>query len=224
MNPRARIAAQAVAAATALALAGCVATDPGTVASAPVPDVTSWQPSVTPTTAASAPSSTSAATSPPASVPAFTSPAPASAPASSPAPAFGKIDQRDADAVSAAVLTTMWRIDTTTDRDHRDAVLRAAGWLSPAYLADLRAGSQVGTDAAWTGWAAHRARTEPSLVAGRDQRQPDTATHADRQWRLTVTPVGADGWRGRPLAMTVFVALRRDRRGAPWRVVAVTLR
>jgi len=118
----------------------------------------------------------------------------------------------------------MWRIDTTTDRDQRDAVLRAAGWLSPAYLADLRAGSQVGTDAAWTGWAAHRARTEPSLIAGRDQRQPDTATHADRQWRLTVTPIGADGWRGRPLTMTVFVALQRDRRSAPWRVVAVTLR
>ena len=141
-----------------------------------------------------------------------------------PAPAPRKIDQRDADAVSAAVLTTMWRIDTTTDRDQRDAVLRAAGWLSPAYLADLRAGSQVGTDAAWTGWAAHRARTEPSLIAGRDQRQPDTATHADRQWRLTVTPIGADGWRGRPLTMTVFVALQRDRRSAPWRVVAVTLR
>ncbi|MCA2180947.1 hypothetical protein LDL08_32680 [Nonomuraea glycinis] len=118
----------------------------------------------------------------------------------------------------------MWRIDTTTDSDQRDAVLRAAGWLSPAYLADLRAGSQVGTDAAWTGWAAHHARTEPSLIAGRDQRQPDTATHADRQWRLTVTPIGADGWRGRPLTMTVFVALQRDRRSAPWRVVAVTLR
>jgi hypothetical protein len=215
VSPRARTTAQAVVTAAALALTGCVAADPKTVASAPVPDVTSWQPSVATTTAS--PARTPASASPPASAP-----APASAP--SPAAAPRKIDQRDADAVSAAVLTTMWRIDTTTDRDQRDAVLRAAGWLSPAYLADLRAGSQVGTDAAWTGWAAHRARTEPSLIAGRDQRQPDTATHADRQWRLTVTPIGADGWRGRPLTMTVFVALQRDRRSAPWRVVDVTLR
>lgn len=200
MSPPARTAVQAAVTAAALALTGCVAADPETAASAPVPDVPTRRPSVTTTTAS--PTSTAS--------PARTAP--------------GTVDQRDADAVSAAVLTTMWRIDTTADRDQRDAVLRAAGWLSPAYLADLRAGPKVGTDAAWTTWAAHRARTKPALTAGRDQRPPDTATHADRQWQLTVTPIGADGWRGRPLTMTAFVALGRDRRRAPWRVVSVTLR
>ncbi|GAA3125341.1 hypothetical protein GCM10020001_052940 [Nonomuraea salmonea] len=98
------------------------------------------------------------------------------------------IDQRDADTVSTAVLTAMWSVDTTTDHDQRDAALRAAGWLSPEYLAELRDGPQVGTDAAWATWAAHRARTRASLTEGRDTRPPDTATQADRQWQLTVTP------------------------------------
>ncbi|PZG22362.1 hypothetical protein [Nonomuraea aridisoli] len=199
MSPRPRNAVPptvtAVVAATTLTLAGCVATGPALVRVTPT-----RQPSAAPGHAA-----TTAA------------PDPA-------APDPGTIDQRDADAVSTAVLTTMWSIDTTADRDQRDAVLRAAGWLSPDYLADLRTAPRVGTDAAWTTWAAHRARTRPTLTAGRDTRPPDTATHAYRQWQLAVTPIGADGWRGRPLTMTAFVALHRDRRCAPWRVAAVTLR
>ncbi|GAB2938565.1 hypothetical protein GCM10027203_45000 [Nonomuraea fastidiosa] len=162
----------------------------------PVPDGTPARPSATPATTASP----------------------------LPTPKPGSIDQRDADAVGTAVLTTMWTVDTTVDRDQRDAALRAAGWLSPEYLAELRDGPQPGTDAAWTTWAAHRARTRPTLTEGSDTRPPDTATHADRQWQLTVTPIGADGWRGRPLVMTAFVSLQRRGSGAPWRVTSVTLR
>ncbi|SDI76692.1 hypothetical protein [Nonomuraea jiangxiensis] len=186
----------AVVTTAALALAGCVATEPATTASTPVPEAPAPPPSAVATTATREP----AALDP------------------------GTIDQRDADAVSAAVLTAMWSIDTTTDRDQRDAVLRAAGWLTPAYLADLRTGPQVGTDAAWAAWAAQRAHTRPAITAGHDARPPDTATHADRQWQLTVTPIGADGRPGRPLTMTAFVALQRRQRSAPWRVSAVTLR
>ncbi|MFI7615677.1 hypothetical protein ACIBP6_31085 [Nonomuraea terrae] len=188
----------AVTAVVVAALAGCVPTGPATTAPVPVPvrETPTLQSSATATTAA----------------PVLATPDP------------DTIDQRDADAVSTAVLTTMWSIDTTTDRDQRDAVLRAAGWLSPAYLADLRTGPRVGTDAAWTTWAAHRAHTRPALTAGRDTRPPDTATHAYRQWQLAVTPIGADGWRGRPLTMTAFVVLQRRERSAPWSVTAVTLR
>ena len=150
--------------------------------------------------------------------------APATTASPLPTPEPGSIDQRDADAVGTAVLTTMWTIDTTVDRDQRDAALRAAGWLSPEYLAELRDGPQPGTDADWTTWAAHRARTRPALTVGSDTRPPDSATHADRQWQLTVTPIGADGWRGRPLVMTAFVSLQRRGSGAPWRVTSVTLR
>ncbi|MET8865634.1 hypothetical protein ABZW11_22075 [Nonomuraea sp. NPDC004580] len=197
--------------ATALALAGCAAPD-----SAATERVTP-RPRTSVTVTSAPPTSGSVMFGPGSATP---TPSRSTVAALDPA----SIDQRDADAVSTAVLTAMWSVDTTTDHDQRDAALRAAGWLSPEYLAELRDGPQVGTDAAWATWAAHRARTRASLTEGRDTRPPDTATQADRQWQLTVTPIGADGWRGKPLTMTAFVALERPRRSAPWRVTAVTLR
>ncbi|MFB9475763.1 hypothetical protein ACFFR3_40265 [Nonomuraea salmonea] len=208
--------------ATALALAGCAA-DPGSVATERVTPRPRASLPVTSVPVTSVPVTSAPPTS--GSVmfgPGSATPTPSRSTVAALDPA--SIDQRDADTVSTAVLTAMWSVDTTTDHDQRDAALRAAGWLSPEYLAELRDGPQVGTDAAWATWAAHRARTRASLTEGRDTRPPDTATQADRQWQLTVTPIGADGWRGEPLAMTAFVALERPKRSAPWRVTAVTLR
>jgi hypothetical protein len=117
----------------------------------------------------------------------------------------------------------MWSIDTTVDRDPRAAALRAGPWLSSAYQAALRSDPSPGTDATWTAWTAHRARTRVTLTPGQDQRPADTTTTALRQWSLTITPVGRDGWRGPRTRLIAFVTLARSHRGAPWRVTATTV-
>ncbi|WP_157254805.1 hypothetical protein [Nonomuraea typhae] len=159
-----------------------------------------------------------------------TSPAPAASPTRpiplplpSSRPAAAGTDDTAPDAVSAAALTAMWSIDTATDHDPRAAALRASPWLSPAYLAALRSDPSPGTDATWTTWAAHRARTQVNLAPGHDQRPADTATTAYRQWSLTITPVGRDGWRGPPSDLTAFATLTREHHGATWKVAAITV-
>ncbi|MFC7650616.1 hypothetical protein ACFQX6_67385 [Streptosporangium lutulentum] len=117
----------------------------------------------------------------------------------------------------------MWAADTTADTGWHQATLRAAAYLAPAYLAQLRAqGPARDPGAEWRIWARHRAYLRPQLRPGRDEHPPDTATQALRQWLLTLTPIGRDGWRGRPRSMTVFVELTRAR-GA-WKLSAIAVR
>ncbi|WP_067067585.1 hypothetical protein [Carbonactinospora thermoautotrophica] len=141
-----------------------------------------------------------------------------------PLPDPQKVDGADPDAVSRAAVTVMWTMDTTIDTSQYQAELRAAPYLTADYAARLRQYPPVAAPGAqWNQWAAHRAYTTVRLTPGYDDRPLDTATTAHRQWSVTATPIGRDGWRGQPVTATVFVTLTRTGPGQPWRVAAVTV-
>ncbi|MGV9383538.1 hypothetical protein ACWDRB_47530 [Nonomuraea sp. NPDC003707] len=160
----------------------------------------------------------------PAPAPTTTAPAP-SAVHRSQTPDAGEVNGRDADAVSRTTLTVMAGADTRTDTGFHEASLRAGRFLTPGYLAELRAvRPQAGPGAQWESWRAHRAYIRPQLRPGGDERPADTATEAVRQWRVDLHPVGRDGWRGEPLMWIAFVSLARTGPEAGWKVSAVVLR
>jgi hypothetical protein len=132
-----------------------------------------------------------------------------------------RIDHGDATAVSRAALTVAWTIDTVIDQGQRDAFARAAPYLTPAYAAQL---AQQPLQAAPSTWWDHRAYSKLQLEpidpdAGAPQ---DTTTSAYRQWRITNTPTGRDGWQGTPVKAIVFVTLTRANTGLPWRIAEIT--
>ncbi|MDG4537209.1 hypothetical protein N3K67_34695, partial [Streptomyces sp. AV19] len=70
----------------------------------------------------------------------------------------------------------------------------------------------------------HRAYTTVNLRPAQDAGRPgDDATHALRQWSVTTTARGRDGWNGPPDIVAAFVELSRPADGDPWRVAGVSL-
>lgn len=67
----------------------------------------------------------------------------------------------------------------------------------------------------WNTWAAHHAHTVVVVDPVSDEHPPDTARTADREYRLTVTPVGP-GWHGTPATVVIYLQLTRT--GRSWRV------
>jgi hypothetical protein len=140
-----------------------------------------------------------------------------------PLPRVDQVDQRDATALSQGALTVWFTADTTSDTSWQDAAVRSGPWLTPEY-----AGQQAdfaplaGPRAEWGEWAAHRAYTVVAMVAAREAGAPaDTDVEAFRQWRVTVTATGRDGWTGPPTASTAYVHLVRASVADPWRVAQV---
>jgi hypothetical protein len=145
---------------------------------------------------------------------------PGTPPGSLPVPAT--VDGADPDAVGRAALTLMWTMDASIDSSQYQAELRAAPYLTEAYAQDFRdPPPRAGAGAEWTSWAAHRAYTVVALQAEHDDRPLDTDTTARRQWDISATPTGRDGWRGEPLTATAFVTLTRPAAGQPWRVATI---
>lgn len=136
-------------------------------------------------------------------------------------PPSAPVDGRDAIAVSKAAATTMWTVDTGVDTSLRDATLRAAPYLDPAYLADQQAGTPISAPGAeWLTWAEHRAVTRVVATLADDMGKPDdTPVKAWHAWSLRVTPSGPDGWQGTPVTVVVFVSLARSGPDQPWKVV-----
>ena len=197
-------AAAALAAATAAVLAGCAASQPrAAVPGHAVPGH------------AAASRSTAAAASP------AGKPVPAiSLPVSLPSP--DSVSYADPTAVSRAAVIIQWTMDTVIDSSQYQAELRSAPFLTPAYLAELRANPPAAAPGyQWDQWSAHRAYTTVSLIVEPDDQPADTATTAYRQWGITVTPRGTGGWTGAPLAVTVFVQLTRSGSSEPWLVSAI---
>ncbi|WP_326798181.1 hypothetical protein OG946_24625 [Streptomyces sp. NBC_01808] len=132
------------------------------------------------------------------------------------------VDQADADAVSKGALTVMGTFDTTVDRGPSDAEVRAAsaGWLTHAYAASLsKHRPRAAPGAQWQEWAGHRAYTTVALQKAEDAAKPaDTDTEAWRQWAVTTTPRGRDGWTGEPATVPAYVHLTRKAAGEAWRV------
>lgn len=132
------------------------------------------------------------------------------------------VDQADADVVSKGALTVMRTFDTTVDRGPSDAEARAAsaGWLTDAYAARLSEHRpRAAPGAPWQEWAGHRAYTTVALQKAEDAAKPaDTDTEAWRQWAVTTTPRGRDGWTGEPATVPAYVQLTRKAAGEAWRV------
>ena len=137
------------------------------------------------------------------------------------------VDQRDADAFGWAALKVMWTFDTAIDSGPQDAGVRAAdaGWLTKAYAARLRAHRPRSVPGAqWREWAGHRAYTVVTLRKAEDAAKPgDTGTEAWRQWTVTATPFGRDGWAGEATTVVTFVHLTRTAADGTWRVSDVTV-
>ncbi|WP_328770521.1 hypothetical protein [Streptomyces sp. NBC_00286] len=139
----------------------------------------------------------------------------------------GDTDQRDADAVSWGALKVMWTFDTTIDSGPGDASVRAAdaGWLTEAYAARVREHRPRSVPGAqWREWVGHRASTIVTLEKAEDAAMPaDTDTEAWRQWVVTTSPQGRDGWAGEPTTVVAFVRLTRTAPDEAWRVADVTV-
>jgi hypothetical protein len=139
----------------------------------------------------------------------------------------GDVDQTDATAMSRGALTALWSFDAGVDSRPHDAGVRAAneGWMTAQYAALLRAEQpQSVTGASWGEWVRHRARTDVTLTPAEDAAKPaDTGTEAWRQWEVTATPHGRDGWVGVPTTVVAYVHLTRAAAGAAWRVAAVAV-
>ncbi|WP_446047469.1 hypothetical protein [Streptomyces olivaceus] len=139
----------------------------------------------------------------------------------------GDVGRKSADAVGQGALTVMWTFDTTIDSGPGDASVRAAdaGWLTQAYAARVRE-HQPRSDpgAQWREWAVHRASTTVTLEKAEDAAIPaETDTEAWRQWAVTASPQGRDGWTGEPTTVVAFVRLARTAADEAWRVADVTV-
>lgn len=134
-------------------------------------------------------------------------------------PAPSGVDGRSADAVALAGVQALTQSDTAVDADPNDTTLRAIGWLTPAFAAQVRAFAPVGgPGAVWLSWAAHRAYVTVVTSLGGDDRPADTATTAVRQVVAVETPIGRDGWLGSPEIEVVFVSLGRV--NGQWRIAS----
>lgn len=129
--------------------------------------------------------------------------------ASQPVPAA--INRTNPSAVAEAALVALDSYDTQIDNGPNGAARRAVPWLSQTFAgAVMRDRPVSGAGAEWTEWASHRAYVTPTLSAGEDQSPPDSATTALRQYEVTLTPIGRDGWIGQPVTESVFVTLKKS--------------
>ncbi|MEU4924615.1 hypothetical protein AB0G29_35340 [Streptomyces parvus] len=140
-------------------------------------------------------------------------------------PVPASVDQEDASAVARGALIALHTYDTDIDPGRQQAALRmaAVGWTTAAYAAQQRAAQpRGGNGAAWNEWTRHRAYTTATATPADEAGRPaDTATTAYRQWTITITPHGRDGWTGEPEMSTAFVELSRPAAGKPWRLSAL---
>lgn len=138
------------------------------------------------------------------------------------------VDQADADEIGEGAVTALWTFDAAADSGPHDAQLRAAdaGWLTEAYAERLRAHEPRSVPGAqWQEWAEHGARTGVVPRKTEDAaKPPDSDTEAWRQWTVTATPSGREGWKGEPVVAAVYVQLTRAAADKPWRVADVTVR
>lgn len=137
------------------------------------------------------------------------------------------VDQDDAGAVARGALTALHTYDTALDTSRHQAALRTAdaGWCTRTYAAQLRkAAPHSAPGAAWTTWATHKAVVRPRLTPADEAGKPgDTDRLAYRQWIVTLTPRGTDGWTGPAEDLLVAATLARTSTAAPWRLDALTV-
>ncbi|TDD85615.1 hypothetical protein E1293_10945 [Actinomadura darangshiensis] len=133
-----------------------------------------------------------------------------------------RIDQKDATAVSRAALTVMYTVDSTVDSGLRDARLRAARYLAPAYAAEIKAEPVQYIPEEWR---QHRAYLAVRLkrLAPEAGVPSDGPAAAYREWGMTTVPTGRDRWRGTSRESVVYMSLTRSSKNASWRISDVTV-
>jgi hypothetical protein len=162
---------------------------------------------------------TSGATAVPSPLPSATAPAPTATPHGG-LPDPRAVDRRDATEVSRAAVRVMWTVDATIDRSQVDAYLRAKPYLSPEYAEAVTTEPAGAVPSAWRDHRAY-ARVRLTAQAPEDGVGTDTDSTAHRQWGITITPTGRDGWTGPSIHATAFVTLTRGYDGG-WQVSQVT--
>jgi hypothetical protein len=134
-----------------------------------------------------------------------------------------RVDQKDATAVSKAALTVMYTVDSTVDVGLRDAKLRAERYLTPGYTGKIKAEPRQYVPEEWRQHRAYLAVRLKPLV--REEGAPsDGPTAAYRQWEMSATPTGRDGWHDTRSKSVVYMVLGRSSERAPWRISDVLLR
>lgn len=135
-------------------------------------------------------------------------------------PVAGKLDGKDATAVSRAVVLTMHTFDTTIDNSRFDAVLRSAPYLEATYFERIKDSAPVrGPGAEWAQWREHQAYGVATAELATEMGQPeDSDMAAYRKWRVVVTPTGRDGWKGTPYEDVLFITMVRVSADATWKV------
>lgn len=128
-----------------------------------------------------------------------------------------RINQKDATAVSRAALTVMYTVDSTVDEGLRNAKLRAARYLTPAFKTEIDAEPMQHIPIEWRQHRVYLAvRLRPLR---REAGAPtDGPTGAYRQWEMTTVPTGRDRWRGTPRKAVVYMSLVRSSGHDPWRI------
>lgn len=129
--------------------------------------------------------------------------------ASQPAP--NTVARTNPDAVAQAALIALYSYDTTIDNGPNDTAHRALPWLSARFAAAVTQDRPVASaGATWTEWTTHHAYITPDVQPGTDDRPPDSATTAVRQFEIILAPTGRDGWKGQPETRSVFVTLTKE--------------
>ena len=152
-------------------------------------------------------------------------PAPAPAPNQHPpvvvSPEVAGVDRQNPEAVAHTAVRLWFSIDATRDRGWSDGLARAGPLLTPDYARNA-ATAPIRPSAQWQEWASHHAHTEVQVTDSPEDRPPDTPQLARRGYEVTITPVGADQWRGPPQNMVALATLVRS--GPGWQVAEITPR
>lgn len=126
-----------------------------------------------------------------------------------------------ADTVAAAGLRVIYTWDTGTDSGPASAARRALKLLSPPMSTDvLNAPPVAQPGAQWDQWASHAAVLTADVTPSADDHPPDTPDRVYRQYTITQTIHGVDGWSAPAQQLTVFVTLDHTPDG--WRIATVS--
>jgi hypothetical protein len=173
--------------------------------------------------AAGDPPSTTASASRPSTAATAAAPSTTAASASSTstgAASYGPVNRAEPTAVAEALLAATFTSDTATDTSPQNAVIRSLIWYTAAEAATIRSEEPTGpAGAQWTLWAAHHVSTSVAVAVNHDPGAPaDTATVAYRQFAVTVTPQGSNGWTTPPDVYECFIVLTRPATHGVWQV------
>jgi len=133
-------------------------------------------------------------------------------------PPASTLTSSDPDVVAVAGLTAYYRADTAIDLGPADTHRRALPWTTGQLAAGIRGDRPVtGPGATWTTLAAHHGYTTVTITRAYDDGAPtDSRTVVYRQFTVTTTPRGRDGWTGPPATQTEFLTLSQT--WARWRI------